>query len=110
MLVFFQSLVTLPEPIQVAIGVGVTLVLGLAFNFLASKWPALAEWLGQYKDEAAFALAGAIVTYLNGLLAQIPLSWEGVANAALYLIVAVLAALGVIAQVRKFRKFRAQAG
>ena len=103
MLAFFQSLVVLPEPIHIAILAGVTLLLGLLVAQIGKVLPWLAKFLGEYVEEVSFVVAGAIVTWLNSLLAQIPPTWEGVGVIALQLIVAVLAALGLIQQVRKFR-------
>lgn len=103
MLALFQSLVTLPEPLHLAILAGLTFVFGLAVTAIGKSIPWLAKFLGQYVDEVAMAVSGAIVVWLNSLLAQIPPAWEGVGVIALQLIVAVLAALGLIQQVRKFR-------
>ena len=106
---FLQTIVELPGPINLAILSGVTLLLGLLLAQLY-KLPVLgwlAGLLGQYKDEIAVAVSGAIVVWLNGLLAQIPANLEGVAFAALQLVIAILAALGLLAQYRKARMVRA---
>jgi hypothetical protein len=106
---FLQSVVTLPEPLVTAISAGITLLFGLVLARLVELpvlgW--LARLLGQYKDEIAFVVSGAIVTWLNGFLAQIPLAWETVGFLALQLVVAILAALGLLAQYRKARMVRA---
>jgi prepilin signal peptidase PulO-like enzyme (type II secretory pathway) len=103
---FLVSVVELPAPINAAILAAVTLVLGLFITQL-TKVPRLGPWLanllGQYVDEVAIAVAGAIVVYVNNLLAQIPAGWEGVAFVALQFVIAILAALGLITQIRKAR-------
>jgi hypothetical protein len=105
-----QTIVELPGPINLAILSGVTLLLGLLVREIAKLSSAVAAFLGQYIDEVAIAVAGGIVVWLNGLLAQIPANLEGVAFAALQLVVAILAALGLLAQYRKARAFRSRGG
>jgi hypothetical protein len=49
------------------------------------------------------AVAGAVILALQNMLGAIPPQWEGVANAALMLVVAVLAAVGLLRTLRKAR-------
>ena len=70
---------------------------------VAKLVPWLADFLGQYVDEVSTAVAGALVLAVQNLLGAIPPEWESVANAALALIVAVLAAIGLIKTARKAR-------
>jgi hypothetical protein len=98
-----QRVVELPSPIQIAILAGVTFVVGFIFTKIAEALPWLADFLGQYVDEVSVAVAGAIVLYVQSLLNAIPPEWEGVANSALALIVAILAALGLFKTARKTR-------
>jgi len=93
---FAQGVVELPSPIQLALLSLATLVVSFVFTQIAKALPFLAEFLGQYVDEVATALAGAVVLAIQNLLNAIPPEWEGVANSALALIVAILAAYGVI--------------
>ncbi len=93
---FAQKVVALPSPIQLAILSLATLVVSFVFTQIAKALPFLADFLGQYVDEVATALAGAVVMAIQSWLNAIPPEWEGVANAALALVVAILAAYGVI--------------
>ena len=104
---FLQTIVELPGPINLAILSGVTLLLGLLVREIAKLSPGVAAFLGQYVDEVAMAVSGALVVWLNSFLAQIPANLEGVAFAALQLVIAILAALGLLAQYRKARMVRA---
>ena len=98
-----QRVIELPSPIQLAILAGVTFVVGFIFTKIAAASPPLAAFLGQYVDEVSTAVAGALVLWIQSLLNAVPSEWEGVANAALALIVAVLAAIGLIKTARKAR-------
>lgn len=91
-----QRVIELPSPIQFAILSLATLVVSFVFTQIAKALPFLANFLGQYVDEVATALAGAVVMAIQNALNAIPLEWEGVASAALVLIVAILAAYGAI--------------
>jgi hypothetical protein len=102
------AFVQLPEPIQLAILSGVTLLLGLILAEIANRFPWLADFLGQYKDEIAIAIAGVIVTAINGALATIPVEFETAAGLFLQFVVAVLAALGVVLEYRRVRTLRAK--
>ena len=98
-----QKVVALPEPIQLAILSAVTFLVGYVFAQIAKLFPWLANLLGQYVDEVATALAGAIVLTIQTWLNAIPPQWETVANAALMLVVAILAAIGLLKTLRKAR-------
>ena len=100
---FAQGIVELPSPIQIAILAGVTFVVGFIFTKIAEALPWLAAFLGQYVDEVSVAVAGALVLWIQNLLSAIPPEWEGVANSALALIVAILASLGLFKAARKAR-------
>jgi hypothetical protein len=56
---------------------------------------------GQYADEIAMALSGALIGVIQNVLNLIPPEWEGVGNAAMALIVAVLAAIGLFRSLGK---------
>jgi hypothetical protein len=98
---FAQKVVELPQPIQLALLSLVTFLVGYIFARIAELVPWLANFLGQYVDEVSTAVAGAVILALQNLLGAIPPQWEGVANAALMLIVAVLAAVGLLRTLRK---------
>jgi hypothetical protein len=100
---FAQKVVELPSPLQLAILSGVTFVVGFIFAKIAALIPWLADFLGQYVDEVSVAVAGAVVLSIQNALNAIPPEWEGVANAFLALLVAVLAAIGLLKSVRKAR-------
>lgn len=95
-----QRVVELPSPIQFAILSLATLVVGFVFTKVAEALPFLKDLLGQYVDEAATAVAGAVVLAIQNALNAIPPEWEGVASAALALVVAILAAYGAIKAAR----------
>src|SRR5690349_9523372 len=91
-----QTVVTLPEPIRNAILIGVTVALAWVVTQLAGRFPWLGGFLGQYVDEAAVAIAGAVTLAIQAWLNAVPPQWEGVVNSALALVVAILAAYGFI--------------
>jgi len=98
---FAQKVVELPSPIQLFILTAATFVVGFIVTKLAELWPALGKLLGPYVDEVSMAVAGAIVLEIQNLLNAIPPEWEGVANAALALVVAILGAYGFLLAARK---------
>lgn len=100
---FAHTIVQLPDQVQIAILAGVTLILTYVVNAIAVRIPWLGQFLGQYVLEASAAVAGAIALYLQNLLNMIPPQWEGVGNAFMVLVVAVLAALHVVTLVAKVR-------
>ena len=100
---FAQGVVELPSPIQLAILSLVTFVVGFIFTKIAEVVPFLKDFLGQYVDEVSTAVAGGLVLAIQNWLNAIPPEWEGVANAALALVVAVLAAIALLKLARKAR-------
>jgi hypothetical protein len=96
-----QKVIELPSPIQLFILTAVTFVVGWIFTKIAELWPALGNLLGQYVDEVSVAVAGAVVLEIQNLLNVIPPEWEGIGNAALALIVAILAAYGFLRGARR---------
>lgn len=85
--------VELPEKIQTWIVAGCVFAVGWVFAQIGHALPWFTKLFGQYVDEIAFALSGAVIGLLQEWLNLIPPAWEGVGNMALMLIVAVLAAL-----------------
>ena len=100
---FSQSVVELPSPVQLAILSLVTFLVGYVFTKIAELIPPLAEFLGQYVDEVATAVAGALVLAIQNWLGAIPPEWEGIANSELALLVAILAAIGLFKTLRRAR-------
>lgn len=103
-----QRVVQLPEPLQLAITAFCVFVVGWIFAQIGAALPWFVKLFGQYQDEIAFALAGAVITLLQGWLNMIPPAWEEVGTIALALVVAVLSALQVFrllgkAGVKSFR-------
>lgn len=100
--------VELPSPLQNAIVALAVFAVGWVFAQIGTALPWFTKLFGQYADEIAMALSGALIGVIQNALSMIPPEWEGVANAALVLIVAVLAAIGLFrslgkAKVRSFR-------
>ena len=96
-----QRVVSLPSPLQLAILSGATFLVTWLFSAVAARIPWLAGFLGQYVDEVAAAVGGAVILAIQNYLNAVPPEWEGVANSALALLVAVLAAIGLIKTARK---------
>jgi hypothetical protein len=96
-----QTVVTLPSPLQFFILSAITFLVGFIFSKIAEGWPWLGKLLGPYVDEVSVAAGGAVVLAIQNLLGAIPPQWEGVANAALALLVAILAAYGFLKAARK---------
>lgn len=103
-----NTFVTLPQPLQLAITSLCVFVIGWMFAQIGAALPWFVKLFGQYADEIAMALAGALIGVIQGWLNLIPPAWEGVGNIALMLIVSILAALQVFrllgkAHVKSFR-------
>jgi hypothetical protein len=103
-----EMFVELPNQLQIGIVSLCVFVVGWVFAQVGAALPWFVKLFGQYVDEIAFALSGAVIGLLQGWLALIPPGWEAVGNAALALVVAVLAALQLFrqlgkAQVKTFR-------
>lgn len=103
-----QGFVALPSELQAAIVALCVFAVGWVFAQIGMRLPWFEKLFGQYVDEIAMALAGALIGVIQNILNLIPPAWEGVGNLALALVVAVLAALGLFrllgkAGVKSFR-------
>jgi len=100
--------VELPNQLQGAIVALAVFAVGWVFAQIGTRLPWFEKLFGQYADEVAMAISGALIGVIQNALNLIPPEWEGVGNAAMVLIVAVLAAIGLFrtlgkAKVRSFR-------
>ena len=103
-----NRVVELPDQLAQGILVLSALIVGWVFAQVGAALPWFVKLFGQYQDEIAFAIAGAVIGAIQSALDTIPFAWEAVGNLALALLVAVLAALGVFkilgkAKVKTFR-------
>jgi len=103
-----QSVVVLPDPLRLGIEAAAVFVVGWVFTQIGARWPWFVNLFGQYADEVAFALSGAVLATIQTYLNLIPVQWETAANLFLAFLVAVLAALQVFrlfgkAGVKSFR-------
>lgn len=103
-----NQVVQLPTPLATGIETLVVFVVGWVFANIGVRLPWFIRLFGQYADEIAFAISGAVIGAIQTWLNAIPVQWESVGNLALALVVAVLAALQVFrllgkAQVKTFR-------
>lgn len=105
-----QTVVTLPDPLRLGIESLAVLVVGWVFAQIGTRLPWFVNLFGQYADEVAFALSGAVLATIQNYLNLIPPAWENAANLFLAFLVAVLAALQVFRLLGKARvnTFRAQ--
>lgn len=101
---FKAEYVQLPDKLQIAITVLVTAAVGWVFAQLVTLWPWLAGLIGQYKDQVALALAGAVVIAVQNALNTIPPQYEQVATIILQFIVAILVLFGVPLAFFKFAR------
>jgi Na+/citrate or Na+/malate symporter len=92
---FAQKVVTLPDPLRVAIESAAVFAVGWLFAQIGMRLPWFVKLFGQYADEIAFALSGAVLATIQNYLDLIPAQWETSANLFLAFVVAVLAALSV---------------
>lgn len=90
-----ENFVALPVELQNAITALSVLIVGWVFVQIGTRIPVFEKWFGQYVDEIAFAISGAVIATLQELLNKIPAQWDSVGNIVLSLLVAVLAALGL---------------
>lgn len=90
-----QTVVTLPDPLRLGIEALAVFVVGWLFAQIGMRLPWFVKLFGQYVDEIAFALSGAVLLTIQNWLNLIPAQWETPANLFLAFIVAVLAALQV---------------
>lgn len=104
-----QRVVVLPEKLQLLITAACVFVVGWIFAQIGMRLPWFTKLFGQYADEIAFALAGAVITLVQGWLNMIPPGWEDVGNIALTLLIAILTALQLFRFFGKMgvRSFRA---
>ena len=103
-----NQIVQLPTPLAAVIEAAAVFIVGWVFANIGVRLPWFVKLFGQYADEIAFAISGAVIGVIQTWLNAIPAQWETVGNLALGLIVAVLAALQVFrllgkARVRTFR-------
>ncbi len=96
-----QTIVTLPSPLQLFILSGATFLVGFVFSYIAKAIPWLGNLLGQYVDQVSVALGGAVVLAVQTWLNAIPPEWEGIANTALALLVAILAGYSILKSVKR---------
>lgn len=94
-------LVQLDPAIQNLIALGVTFVVSFLLLQLAALYPALAEYIGQYKVGIVTWATGLIVQFVQAQLNQVPVAWDGVLVIAMKLIVEVAIVLGAFALYRK---------
>lgn len=88
-----QKVITLPDPLRLAIEAGVVFVVGWVFVQIGTRWPWFANLFGQYADEIAFAVGAAVLATIQNFLNLIPSQWEEPVNMFLAFLVSVLAAL-----------------
>ena len=85
--------VQLDPALQVFVELGVTLVVSFLFLQLASFFPALAEYLGQYKASSMVWLTGVAIQLIQAQLNKIPVSWDEAVFLAMKLLAEVLVIL-----------------
>ena len=90
-----QGFIELPSPLQLAIVSAITFLVGFVFAKIAEAVPWLGGFLGEYADEVAMALSGAVVSAVQNWLNAVPAGYEGIVAAVLQVIVAALSALGL---------------
>lgn len=98
MLEFF---VQLDPALQVFVELVVTFVISFLFLQLAAVFPALAEYLGQYKNGIVVWLAGVAVQLIQAQLNKIPSNWDEVVFLAMKLLAQVLVILIGFSGLRK---------
>ena len=100
------AFVQLDPRLQEFIALGVTFLVSYLILQLAVIFPALAEYLGQYKAGIVTWLTGIAVQLIQAQLNQIPASWDEVVFLAMKLLVEVLVVLLGFSVLRK-KGFRA---
>jgi len=90
-----QTVVTLPDPLRLGIEALAVFVVGWVFVQIGTRWSWFVKMFGQYADEVAFVISGAVLATIQNYLNLIPVQWETPANLFLAFVVAVLAALQV---------------
>lgn len=98
--------VQLPDPERVAILALVTLLVGLAFAWIGTKFPWTSPFLDKYKIELSLTLGGAVVAWIESTL---PSAYPELSIRLVQFLLAVIAAIGVNALLAKagVRGFRA---
>lgn len=97
----FTLFVQLDPALQNLVALGVTAVVSFLILQLAALYPALAEYIGQYKAGIVTWATGLLVQLAQAQLNQVPVEWDGVLTIAMKLIVEVAVVLGVFAAFRK---------
>jgi hypothetical protein len=90
-----MGLVTLPDPLVLAIQTAFVFAAGWAFSQIGAAFPWFTNLFGKFADEVAFVLSGALIGFINNYLAMIPPMWETPANIFLGFLVSILAALQI---------------
>jgi len=103
MIAFFVSL---PEPLQLAIGLGVAFLLDFLLLQVTNFLPWLGAFLGQYRDSVVAAVSTALVALVGQWLGMIPPAYEQIANILLQLVVAALALFGLPLMIIKFARMK----
>lgn len=85
--------VQLDPKLQELIALGVTALVSFLLLQLARIYPALAEYLGQYKVGIVTWLTGLVVQVVQAYLDKVPANWEQVAVLVMQLIVEVAVVL-----------------
>jgi hypothetical protein len=104
-----NRVVQLPGALAQFIEALAVLIVGWVFSQIGVRLPWFVKLFGQYTDEIAFAISGAVIGAIQTWLNAIPWQWETVGNLALALVVAILTALQVFRLLGKagIKSFRA---
>jgi len=95
--------VALDPRLQEFVGLGVLFVVSYLLLQIAKVFPALAEYLGQYKTGIVVWLTGVAVQLIQLQLNRIPENWDEVVFAAMKLLVEVIVVLTTFALIRKYK-------
>ena len=90
----------LPVELQQLLALGVGMVVTFLFTQLA-KWGF--DFSG-YKSQVVAAIVGAIVLWINSLLAQVPPEAVNIVSVLLQLLIVVLGAFGIHGLYKQFKK------
>lgn len=91
----------LDPKLQELIALGITALVSYLILQLANLYPALAEYLGQYKVAIVTWLTGLVVQLLQAALDKVPVTWDAVAVLAMQLIAQVIIVLLGFALIRR---------
>ena len=86
-------LVQLDPKIQEFVALGLTFVVSFLLLQLANYFPALAEYLGQYKVAIVTWLTGLVVQLVQAQLDKIPASYDSLVTLVMQLVVEVIIVL-----------------